>query len=60
MTKSRRIRWVESVARMNDIRNVYKILFKKHLEGSSVDWRATLIWILKKYGVGCGLDSTGL
>jgi hypothetical protein len=52
--KSRRMRWVGHVARMEEMRNVYCVLVgnpeeKDNLEGTGVDERIILKWILKKY-----------
>jgi len=53
--KSRRMRWAKHVARMIEMRNVYKNLVGKlkrdHFEELGVDWKIILEWILAKYSV---------
>jgi hypothetical protein len=56
MTKSRRMRCAENVARMGAIRNTHsivvgKLVGKNHSEGLGVDGKIILEWILWKYGV---------
>jgi hypothetical protein len=53
--KSRRIRWVGHVARLEAMRNAYNILVgksegKRPLRRSRLDGRIILEWILGKYG----------
>jgi hypothetical protein len=48
---TRRMRWLGHVARMGEMRNVYKILVgktegKEHLEDLRVDGRIILDWVL--------------
>ena len=53
MIKSRRLRWVGHVARMEEGRSAFKILTgtpteKTFQEGVGIDGRTILEWILKK------------
>jgi hypothetical protein len=57
--KSRKIRWVEHVARMGDRRDAYNVLMGKprgqdHLEDLGIDGRIILKSILKMWAVGGG------
>ena len=52
--KSRRMRWVEHIARMGERRDVYRVLVrnpegKNHLGEQGVDGRIILRWILRKW-----------
>jgi len=62
--KSRRVRWAEHVVRMGERRGVYRVLVgkpegKDHLGDTDVDVRIILIWIVRKWGLGYGLDRAG-
>jgi len=55
--KSRRMRWAGHVARMGEMRSVYRVLFgkpegKRPLERPGVDGRIILRWIFRKWDVG--------
>jgi len=56
--KSKRMRWPGHVARMAEMRNVYKIVVGRNHSG--VDWTIILERILGKWGVGgdCRLDAS--
>jgi hypothetical protein len=50
MNKSRRMIWVEHIAYMGEMRNMYIILVKKKLERKRLLERIILRWILKERG----------
>jgi hypothetical protein len=57
MTKSRRLKWAEHVARMVERRGAYRDLVGKlegrnHLEDLDIDGRIIFKWIKYRYGVG--------
>jgi hypothetical protein len=54
MTKSRRMRWTEHIARMREKRNAYRILVKKP-EGKRPLGRPRLRWVgnIKMDRLGC-------
>ena len=70
MIKSRRLRWVNHVARMEEGRSAFKILTGKNLQekilwrGLGVDGMIILEWTLKKWvsmwGIGLIWLSTGI
>jgi hypothetical protein len=62
--KSRRMRWVGYVARMEEGRNVYRVLLgklegKSHLKDQGVDGGMGSKWTLRRLVGGCGVDSPG-
>jgi hypothetical protein len=58
--KQKRMRWAGHVARMDEMRNAYRILVVKR-EGKRPLGRPRIILkrILGKSGLGCGLESSG-
>jgi hypothetical protein len=62
--KSKRMRWAKHVARMEEDREVYKVLMgrpevKRPLGRSRRRWEDGNRMDLREIGWGCGLDSTG-
>jgi hypothetical protein len=62
--KSRRMRWAGRVARMEEGRNVYRVLVgkfegKENSENQGVDGRIGSKWSLGRLIGGCGVDSPG-
>ena len=55
--KSRRMRWASHVARMGEMRSVYRVWWgnpweRHHLRDPGVEGRIKLAWIFRKYDVG--------
>ena len=63
--KSRRMRWVGHVVRMDESRGAYRVLLgnlreRDHVEDPSLDRRIILRWIFRKWDVGVWTGSSWL